>query len=435
MPFSCETHVASLGLAFMKRSIGAARDSWAGSGVAVAAFAIFLGCGEGTGPAKRGDHVEIITEQAKEGVKKIAFSELEIPARPTLAEAELIAAGKRAYDANCAVCHGTKGDGKGDAAQFLLPKPRSFVVANYRLRTTPTGSLPTDEDLFRSISLGMPGTPMPPWRHILSDADRWALVEYVKSFSPKFKEEAKPQTVDLGAAPADNEQTVKQGHELFLKYACNTCHGDTGMGDGPSAGQLVADAGHKITPRNLTKPGNYKSGYSTRDVARTILTGFNGTPMLGFAGAMPPEEAWKIAHYIDSLVKPEPAVVVQASRDELHIDDAGPADLKIKVIERAWRYDPETIRVKQGQVIEITFEPTDNGLGVGHGFAVSGYDEVAFLNGAMVGVPKSVKFKADRAGEFIFYCSTQCSTEKLHPTMNGTLVVEESESPKTAALN
>lgn len=392
------------------------------------------GCGDKAGPAKGADQVEIIPAEAKEGVKTIAFSELKIPTKPSADPAELIAVGKRVYEQNCAICHGGEGNGNGDAAPFLLPKPRSFVLANYRLRSTPTGSLPTDEDLFRSISLGMPGTPMPPWRHILSDEERWALVTYVKSFSPRFQEE-KPQVVETGEPPPESQQIAEQGRQLFVKYACNSCHGETGHGDGPSAATLVADAGHRITPRNLTKPSNYKSGYSTEDIVRTILTGFNGTPMVGFAGTMPPEEAWKIAYYVKSLVKPEPPVVVQASRDELHIDDVGEADLKIKVIERAWQYEPETIRVKKGQILEVTFEPTDNGLGVGHGFAVSGYDEVAFLNGAMVGVPKTVKFKADRAGEFTFYCSTQCSTDKLHPMMNGTLIVEETETPKTASLN
>jgi heme/copper-type cytochrome/quinol oxidase subunit 2 len=89
--------------------------------------------------------------------------------------------------------------------------------------------------------------------------------------------------------------------------------------------------------------------------------------------------------------------------------------------------------VKKGQIVEVTFEPTDNGLGVGHGFSISSYDESAFINGAMVGVPKVAKFRADRAGRFIFYCSTQCSTDKLHPLMNGTLIVDD--EPKTASIH
>jgi plastocyanin len=103
--------------------------------------------------------------------------------------------------------------------------------------------------------------------------------------------------------------------------------------------------------------------------------------------------------------------------------------------ERAWQYDPATIRVKNGQIVEVTFEPTDNGLGVGHGFAISGYDETVFLNGAMVGVPKTAKFRADRAGKFTYYCATQCSTEKLHPMMNGTLIVDDNSAKERASLH
>ncbi len=110
----------------------------------------------------------------------------------------------------------------------------------------------------------------------------------------------------------------------------------------------------------------------------------------------------------------------------------GPPDVRIHLTERAWQYEPREIRVKKGQIVEVTFEPTDNGLGAGHGFAVSSYDEVAFINGAMVGAPKTVKFRADRTGKFTFYCATQCSTDKLHPLMNGTLIVEDT-TPKTAS--
>jgi heme/copper-type cytochrome/quinol oxidase subunit 2 len=45
-----------------------------------------------------------------------------------------------------------------------------------------------------------------------------------------------------------------------------------------------------------------------------------------------------------------------------------------------------------------------------------------------------VKFRVDRAGKFTYYCSTQCSTEKLHPLMNGTLIVEDSSAKQTASL-
>jgi mono/diheme cytochrome c family protein len=405
-----------------------------------ASAALIAGCDKRASDSSQEDRSEGSASQKHRGeqpkpAEKLSFTELKVPPRPQ-ATPELIAQGKRVYEQNCAVCHGSKGDGKGPAAAFLVPQPRDFVAANYRLRTTPMTALPTDEDLFRSISLGMPGTPMPPWRHVLNDQDRWALVEYVKTFSEKFRDESNDRAtlVELGNPPPKNDQAIKDGKELFTALTCVQCHGEAGRGDGPNAMTLVNDAEQKISPRDFSKASQFKSGYSTRDIVRTMLTGFNGTPMIGFADAITNKaHAWKIAYFIETLARPERQLVDQPSRDYNVREALGDPDVRIKLIERAWQFEPIEIRVKKGQVVEVTFEPTDNGLGVGHGFAISGYDEVAFMNGAMVGVPKRVKFRADRAGEFTYYCATQCSTEKLHPMMNGTLIVEET-STQTAAF-
>ena len=117
-----------------------------------------------------------------------------------------------------------------------------------------------------------------------------------------------------------------------------------------------------------------------------MLTGFNGTPMVGFKGAIPPKTHGSLP--ITSKPLPNraaPAAIVRASQNFLPHEQLGEPDVRIKLIERAWKYVPNVIRVKKGQIVQVTFEPTDNGLGAGHGFAISGYDEVAFLNGAMVG--------------------------------------------------
>jgi mono/diheme cytochrome c family protein len=364
---------------------------------------------------------------------RVTFSDLPVPVKPEVT-AELVAKGKAVYEQNCAACHGVKGDGKSDAAAFLLPKPRDFQAAKFRMRSTPTGLLPTDVDLFRAVSLGMGGTPMPPWKHMLSDEQRWAVVEYIKTFSPRFADpnEKRNVTVDLGTPPARNEAALAEGKALFTKLNCYTCHGDTGHGNGLAAATLTDDSGTRIKPRDFTNPNAFKSGYNTKEIVRTVLTGFDGTPMVGFNGLVSNQDAWKLAYYIETLAKPAPpAAYAKASQNFLERETLGEPDVRIKLTERAWKYDPAVIRVKKGQVVEITFEPTDNGLGVGHGFGISSYDEAVFLNGAMVGVPKTVKFRADHAGKFTYYCSTQCSTEKLHPLMNGTLIVED--NPQTAS--
>jgi mono/diheme cytochrome c family protein len=363
---------------------------------------------------------------AAEASRRITFSDLPVPPKPEVT-AELLEHGKTVYNQNCAACHGVAGDGRAEAAAFLLPRPRNFIQANYRLRSTPSGQLPTDVDLFRSVSLGLPGTPMPPWKHMLSEEERWAVVEYLKTFSPRFSDtaETRDPLPALGTPPPRDTAAVVKGRELFTTLACVACHGESGRGNGPSAVSLVDDSQTRIKPRDFSNPATFKSGYSTKDIVRTILTGFNGTPMVGYHGAVAEEDAWKVAYYIETLAKRAPAAVARPSQNYLEREALGEPDVRIRLTERAWRFDPEVIRLKKGQVVEVTFEPTDNGLGVGHGFAVSGYDEVAFVNGAMVGVPKTVKFRADRAGTFTYYCATQCSTDKLHPLMNGTLVVED----------
>lgn len=365
---------------------------------------------------------------------KLAFSELPVPHKPQIT-AQFIAHGKAVYAQNCLACHGVNGDGKGAAAAFLVPRPRNFIRANYKLRSTPTGRLPTDEDLFRAVSLGLAGTPMPPWRFHLSEEDRWAVVEYIKTFSPRFADvgEDRKTVVDLGLPVPRTDVTLREGKALFAKLACITCHGEFGRGDGVAAPGLVDDNHLRIKPRDFTHPNAFKSGYSTKDIVRAVLTGFNGTPMVGFNGTIPAQDAWKVAYYVETFAQQAaPAPIARASQNFLEHEKLGAPDVRIQLIERTWQYVPNVITVKRGQIVEVTFEPTDNGLGAGHGFAISSYDEVAFLNGAMVGAPKTVKFRANRAGKFTFYCATQCSTEQLHPLMTGIFMVED-DTPKPTA--
>src|SRR5262249_54203198 len=112
------------------------------------------------------------------------FLETPVAPRPAATPAT-IAAGKTLYDANCVQCHGSQGRGNGSGAPFLVPPPRDFTAGQFKFRTTASGLLPTDDDLFRTISRGADGTGMPPWQYLLSDVDRWALVDYVKTFDPR----------------------------------------------------------------------------------------------------------------------------------------------------------------------------------------------------------------------------------------------------------
>ena len=109
-----------------------------------------------------------------------------VPTSPRQATPEDLAAGKLLYEELCSQCHGESGDGQGVMADLLKPRPRDFRRGIYKIRRTPQGELPTDEDLFRIISNGMPASSMPAWRGLVSDAQIWQLVDYIESFSEDF---------------------------------------------------------------------------------------------------------------------------------------------------------------------------------------------------------------------------------------------------------
>src|SRR5450432_4210307 len=54
---------------------------------------------------------------------------------------------KMDYRRYCAGCHGDLGDGNGENAVWLDPKPRDFTAATFKCRSTVTGMLPTDQNL------------------------------------------------------------------------------------------------------------------------------------------------------------------------------------------------------------------------------------------------------------------------------------------------
>ncbi len=228
---------------------------------------------------------------------------------PRAAEAQAagdVARGKQVYEARCALCHGVSGKGDGPAAERLLPKPRDFTAGKYKIRSTPSGQLPTDQDLFDVISRGMPGTSMPAWAQALPDKDRWALVAYVKSFAEGFKG-AKAEPAKLPGEVGSSEASITRGKEMFEAIECNKCHGPAGRGDPAPGSDLKDDWGHPVRPANLYKPWTFRGGPARKDVAARLGTGLMGTPMPTFIDSVEkPEDIWHLANYVRSLAPDRP---------------------------------------------------------------------------------------------------------------------------------
>jgi len=212
--------------------------------------------------------------------------------------------GEAVYTRYCAVCHGPEGNGQGPAAYLLFPKPRNFVRAEFKLRSTPMGMLPTDSDLVRTVSNGIPSTPMFGFGEFLEEAEIDAVVEYVKSLVPAFEGAVAATPDDLLQIPSPppvSAELIATGRQTYEIFRCAMCHGPEGKGDGPAAPGLRDSEGAPFPAADFNY-GLYKSGGRPEDLYRTFLTGMAGTPMPSYADAIETEEqAWGLVYYVLSM--------------------------------------------------------------------------------------------------------------------------------------
>lgn len=223
---------------------------------------------------------------------------------------EWIEYGKEVFRRRCAGCHGDGGDGNGPAATFFKVRPRNFTAGTFKFRLTPSGSLPTDGDLIRTISHGIHGTAMPPFYN-LPEKDKIAVVQYLKyALSVErsepdypyeyFVEEELEPPIFIGNVPKPSKVYVETGERVWQDAKCWECHGDYGRGDGEKAAGLEDDFGFAIPPADLTA-GQFKSGPDVSDIFRTITTGLNGTPMPSYGDSFSDEDRWALAYFVASL--------------------------------------------------------------------------------------------------------------------------------------
>ncbi|MBI1821302.1 MAG: c-type cytochrome [Nitrospirae bacterium] len=207
--------------------------------------------------------------------------------------------GKAVYERYCIGCHGVQGNGRGAYAAGLNPPPRDFTAGIFKWTGGQAGSLPSDTDLLMTITEGTHGTAMPSWQ-ALREADRLDVIQYIKSFSNRFKEEVLSPELFIYPAPPITQSAVEEGKLLFEKMGCSTCHGVNGRGDGPSSHTLIDDWGNPILPANFSK-GIFKTGQENWKIYRSVTNGVGGTPMPSFSEQLKPTEIWAVVYYIRSL--------------------------------------------------------------------------------------------------------------------------------------
>ncbi len=216
----------------------------------------------------------------------------------------LIIFGKKVYTQRCRGCHGDRGDGKGPASPFLDPKPRDFTKGIFKFHSTPgQNSLPTDSDLFVTITHGLWGTAMPPW-YSITERERLAVIQYLKTFSDRWEKEDVKESITIPPEITITKEGIHAGAQLFQQH-CLLCHGKEGKGDGPLAKQVNDVWGYPIQPANFTlpagEPGGVKLGHDSKHLFTTIMTGVGGDPMPAFQDQLISAEVWNLVHYVQSL--------------------------------------------------------------------------------------------------------------------------------------
>jgi mono/diheme cytochrome c family protein len=281
-----------------------------GTSVLVAAAAAVLGtigtsCGAGQ------------PSQQEPGVIEYSI----VPTETRSTSPELLALGEQIYEKECVACHGTDGTGEGEAAYLLYPRPRDFTTGSYRLISTWDG-VPTDEDLFRTISRGMPGSAMPSWAH-LPEETRWGLVHYLKSFSRRelvVPAASEPQrfggvgtgVISLPQEPPYDAAAQARARELY-DQGCAPCHGVAAKGDGQQ--DQFTTKGLPTRPRDLTQ-GIYKGDPSPEQVYWRLVAGLPGSPMPQ-SGYLHGDDAWHLVHFVRDLSSDEQRAKMEMRRFRL----------------------------------------------------------------------------------------------------------------------
>ena len=208
--------------------------------------------------------------------------------------------GRRVYRTNCRTCHGPLGNAQGPTAGLLPTPPRDLSVGEFRWRSTPSGSLPLDSDLVRTVRDGLRGTWMVGWKDRMTGREIRSVVMLLKTFSDRFIEEEPDPAIPVPAAPPATAESLRRGKKAYELLKCGKCHGETGRGDGEAAPTLKDNAGRPIDAYDFTK-GFYKRGSSPADIFRTYMAGLDGTPMPSYLDTIPEADRWPLVHYTRAL--------------------------------------------------------------------------------------------------------------------------------------
>jgi hypothetical protein len=253
---------------------------------------------------------------------------------------ETLNQGHEAYTHFCYACHGDKGDGRGPSAPGMRPPPRDFTSGMFKFAGVAAGELPTDAALLEVVRRGLDGTPMLPWD--IPEGQRQAIVQYIKTFSERWKAETPGEPIKPdGADPwkGREAEAVAVGQKLYhlsgvekdaagnvkgVLAGCNVCHpsylpkveldelakqvlgAPVDLREDPlrpaakESDYLVGDKKMIFLPTDFLFH-RIKVGTDPATLFTTIAAGIGGAGMPQWKGSIPDENLWALVHYVRHL--------------------------------------------------------------------------------------------------------------------------------------
>ena len=257
---------------------------------------------------------------------------------------EKLATGSKLFRKHCQECHGVNGNGRGPTAPWITPHPRDFRQGVFKfVSTNGTGPRkPTRDDLFHTVTRGLPGTQMPSFK-LRDEEERHRLIDYVIYLSVRGRTEFEIlRTLLVHGEPGLNgdlaadaneitrselkawrksnndvmpaiqpsiadgspelSESIARGHTLFLDQkgaACTTCHVNYGRDT-----KLQYDVwGTLIKPGDLTD-ARRKGGTAPEQLYRRIHGGI-GPSNMPAAIALSESQTWDVVHFLQALPYPD----------------------------------------------------------------------------------------------------------------------------------
>jgi len=278
-------------------------------------------------------------------------------------DADTLRAGGVLYRNYCQQCHGLTGDGNGPGGRYLVPLPRDYRQGLFKFITTDPslGSKrkPRRADLYRTITQGLPGSPMPQFA-ALREAEVQSIISYVIHLSMRGEAEydLMKRAADAGGDEVDRKDIAKglvesasivaplwaatgvtplapdpnpyitdeqklesaaNGHRLFMSadVGCTSCH----SGFGRTAPFQFDSWGSLVRPRNLTV-ATFRGGRKPEEIYARIAGGILGSNMPAHDKLRPTFEEkirhsdriWDLVHFVQYVSESEKRALLREKK-------------------------------------------------------------------------------------------------------------------------